>query len=144
MAELYLSGPDSVTVTKSDDMPAEVFAEMADALAHVALAVSLRYVTLPLRDPYRWLWYFAEPASPYAFDHTLVEHLRHRVQEVGVRLDVLALPPRSRPRGQSDWRGSRTSASSGPSPAPNAGTSAGSSPLVVGQTSRCPERGRLG
>ena len=99
MTELYLSGPDTVTVTKTDDVPAEVFAEMADALAHVALEVSLRYVSLPLYDPAGWLWYFADPASPFAFDDTLVEHLRHRVQEDGVRLNVLA----QRPEDQADW-----------------------------------------
>jgi superfamily II DNA or RNA helicase len=99
MAELYLSGPDSVTVTKTDDVPAEVFAEMADALAHVALEVTLRYVTLPLRGTPGWLWYFADPASPFVFDETLVEHLRHRVQEDGVRLDVLA----QRPENQAQW-----------------------------------------
>ena len=99
MAELYLSGPDSVTLTKTDAVPAEVFAGMADALAHVALEVTPRYITLPLRDPSGWLWYFADPASPVVFDDTLIEHLRHRVQEDGVRLNILA----QRPEDQAHW-----------------------------------------
>jgi hypothetical protein len=99
VAELYLSGPDSVTVTKTDDVPAEMFAAMADALAHVALEVTPRYITLPLRDPSGWLWYFADPATPFVFDDTLVEHLRHRVQEDGVRLNVLE----QRPEDQAHW-----------------------------------------
>ena len=99
MAELYLSGPDSVTVMKTDDMPAEVFAAMTDALVHVALEVTPRYITLPLRDPSGWLWYFADPAIPFVFDDTLVEHLSHQVQEDGVRLNVLA----QRPEDQAHW-----------------------------------------
>ncbi|MGH7732218.1 MAG: SNF2-related protein, partial [Gemmatimonadales bacterium] len=99
MAELYLSGPDAVTVTKADDMPDEVFVEMADALAYVAREVSLRYVTLPLREPAGWLWYFADPHSPFTFDETLVEHLRHQVREDGVRLEVL----NQRPEDQARW-----------------------------------------
>ena len=99
MAELYLSGPDSVTATKTDDVPAEMFAAMADALAHIALEVTPRYITLPLRDPSGWLWYFADPASPFIFDDTLVEHLRHRLQEDGVRLNVLA----QRAEDQAHW-----------------------------------------
>jgi len=100
VAELYLSGPDAVTVTKTDDVPAEIFAEMTDALAHVAREVSLRYVTLPLRDPAGWLWYFADPHSLFTFDATLLEHLRHQLREDGVRLDVL----NQRPEDQARWR----------------------------------------
>ena len=99
MVELYLSGPDAVTVTNTDDVSDEVFADMADALAHVARDVSSGYVTLPLRDPAGWLWYFADPASPFTFDDTLLAHLRHQVREDGVRLDVLTL----RPEDQAQW-----------------------------------------
>jgi superfamily II DNA or RNA helicase len=99
VAELYLSGPDTVTVPAGDDIAPAVFAEMADALAHVALEVSARYVTLPLRDPAGWLWYFTDPQLPYRFDDRLVEFLRHQVQEDGVRLDVLA----RRPEEQAQW-----------------------------------------
>jgi hypothetical protein len=98
VAEVYISGPEAVTVPR-DDVPAETFAEMADALAHVALEVSLGYVTLPLRDVAGWLWYFTDPASPFIFDETLVAHLRHRVAEDGVRLDVLG----RRPDEQAQW-----------------------------------------
>ncbi len=84
---------------KNDEVPAEVFAQMADALAHVAREVSLRYVTLPLRDAAGWLWYFADAQSPFTFDDTLVEHLRHQVREDGVRVDVL----NQRPEDQARW-----------------------------------------
>lgn len=93
MAELYLSGPDAITVTLSDDVTPEAFAEMADAVAHVALEVSARYVTLSLRDPAGWLWYFADPELPFTFDERVLEHLRHQVAEDGVRLDVLSQAP---------------------------------------------------
>jgi hypothetical protein len=99
MSELYLSGPDAVTVTKADDMPDSDFAEMADALTHVALEVSQRYVTLPLREPAGWLWYFADTKSPFTFDDVLIEHLRHQLQEDGVRLDIL----NQRPEDQVRW-----------------------------------------
>jgi superfamily II DNA or RNA helicase len=99
MAELYLSGADAVTVTMADEDPAEVFAEMKDALAHVALEVSHRYVTLPLHDPAGWLWYFAGPAPHFAFDETLVEYLRHRMGEDGARLSALS----QRPEDQAQW-----------------------------------------
>jgi superfamily II DNA or RNA helicase len=99
VAELYLSGRDAVVVTNTDDVSDEVFAEMADALAHIAHEVSVSYVTLPLRDPTGWLWYFAAPDSPFRFDETLVEHLHHQVREDGVRLDVLTL----RPEDQARW-----------------------------------------
>src|ERR1700758_4946229 len=99
MAELYLSGQDAVVVTKTDDVSDEDFAQMADALAHIAHEVSVSYVTLPLRDPAGWLWYFAAPDSPFRFDETLVEHLHHQVHEDGVRLDALAL----RPEDQARW-----------------------------------------
>lgn len=93
MAELYLSGADTVTVPKDDDVSTEVFDEMADALAHVALEVSERFVSLPLRDPAGWLWYFAEPTLPFTMAARLVEHLLHQVAEDGVRLDVLSQTP---------------------------------------------------
>ena len=99
MAELYLSGPDAVTVTMTDDVAPEDFAEMADAVAHVALEVTARYVTLPLRDPAGWLWYFADPDVPFTFDERVVEHLRHQVVQDGVRLDVL----RQEPADQAIW-----------------------------------------
>ncbi|SON60150.1 hypothetical protein MSIMFI_01644 [Mycobacterium simulans] len=99
MAELYLSGPDAVIVPNSDDVSDEVFADMADALAHVARESSSGYITLPLRDPAGWLWYFADPRSPFTFDDTLLAHLRHQMREDGVRLDVLSL----RPANQARW-----------------------------------------
>jgi superfamily II DNA or RNA helicase len=99
VAELYLSGADAVTVPKDDDVSTECFAEMADALAHVALEVSERFVSLPLRDPAGWLWYFADPALPFTMAGRLVEHLRHQVAEDGVRLDVL----RQAPAQQAIW-----------------------------------------
>jgi hypothetical protein len=93
MAELYLSGPDAVTVTLGDDTDPVAFAEMADALSHVALEVAARYVTLPLRDPAGWLWYFTDPTLGFSFDPRVVEHLSHQVAQDGVRLDVLQMAP---------------------------------------------------
>jgi len=93
VSELYLSGPDAVTVTKDDTVSAAAFAEMADALAHIALESTERYVTLPLRDPAGWLWYFADPAGPFSVEASLVERLRHQVVADGVRLDVLGQSP---------------------------------------------------
>ncbi|MGY1786667.1 SNF2-related protein [Geodermatophilus sp. SYSU D00698] len=98
MAELYLSGPERVTVPRSD-VPAEVFAEMSDALAHVALEVTLTHVTLPLRDVAGWLWYFAGEDLPFTFDASLTAHLQHRLAESGVRLDVLSQTPQQ----QAGW-----------------------------------------
>jgi hypothetical protein len=93
VAELVLFGGDTVTVSKTDHVSAEAFAEMADALAHVATEVSERYVSLPLRDPAGWLWYFADGSLPFRLDARLVEHLRHQVAEDGVRLHVLHQAP---------------------------------------------------
>jgi SNF2-related domain len=99
VSELYLSGADTVTVPMDDDVSPETFAEMADALAHVAVEVSERFVSLPLRDPAGWLWYFADPAVPFTLGGRLVEHLRHQVAQDGVRLDVL----RQTPAEQAVW-----------------------------------------
>ena len=93
MAELYLSGPDAVTVPTGTDVSAQVFAEMADALAHIALDVTASHVTLPLRDVSGWLWYFTDPAGPFTFDAALTAHLRQRLADVRVRADVLAQSP---------------------------------------------------
>ena len=93
MAELYLSGPEAVTVPAGTDVPTHVFAEMADALAHVALDVATSHVTLPLRDVSGWLWYFTDPDSPFTFDASLVAHLRQKLADLGVRAGVLAQTP---------------------------------------------------
>ena len=93
MPELYLSGPDSVTVTKDDSVSAETFAEMADALSHISLESTQRYVTLPLRHPAGWLWYFADPSVPFSFEESLVRRLCHQVVADGVRLEVLGQSP---------------------------------------------------
>lgn len=93
MAELYLSGPDAVTVPAGDDVPRHLFAEMADALAHIALDVTSESITLPLRDVSGWLWYFTDPVSPFTFDASLTAHLTQKLADSGVRADVLAQTP---------------------------------------------------
>ena len=98
VAELFVSGAETMIVTKTDEVPDHIFSEMADALAHVALEVAGRYVTLPLRDPSAWLWYFADPHTPFRFDEGLAESLRHRLREDGVPLDVLAQQPEQQAR----------------------------------------------
>ena len=117
MAELYLSGPDTVTVTRTDDVPAEVFAEMADALAHVALEVShaLRHlaaarpgrVALVLRRSGRVT---SPSTTPWSSTSATA------CGRTACASNVLA----QRPEDQADWPAklavSRTSASPVPSP----------------------------
>ena len=139
MAELYLSGPDAVTVTKDDNVSTEAFAEMTDALAHVALESTERYVTLPLRDPAAWLWYFADPAGPFSIEASLVERLRHQVVADGVRLDVLSQSPAT-PGGRGRPPSPRCAISASPASRRHrsAATWPGTSPWGAGPTSRCP------